>query len=61
MLGARGVGLRRRIQGKVLQNARKVGLGGIPLSDLGGVRLQVLVGGSQRKKDTSSSPRLTNT
>lgn len=56
MLGARGVGLRRRIQGKVLQNAWKVGVGGIPLSDLGGVRLQVLVGGSQRKKKTQVLP-----
>lgn len=36
----------RRIQGKVMQNAREVGVGGTPLSDIGGVRLEVLVGGS---------------
>lgn len=56
MLGARGVGLRRRIQGKVLQNARKVGVGGISLSDLGGVSLQVLVGGFTEEKKTQVLP-----
>lgn len=33
----------RMIQGKVMQNARKVEVGGSPLSDLGGVKLVVLV------------------
>lgn len=54
----------RMIQGKVMQNARKVEVGGSPLSDLGGVKLVVLVRrglAKGEKKPRSSSLRLTNT
>jgi hypothetical protein len=50
MLGARGLGLCAGFRARLCRMYGKWGVGGIPLSDLGGVRLEVLFGGLQSKK-----------